>query len=237
MYREQLPRIYELQDLLPTPRPAGAYFRDLDRTLADIPQKLKQFRDIEQDLQGLDPEAWAFLKSELRPLLTGMDPQRGWQPVFDRLNQAKAYNYLKGLGYSRVEFIPPSDVVGQRTPDLAASIGPIKVLCEVKTINISEIEANRRRGGGVGSVDSQVNTGFFNKLASDLREAEAQMIGYDASPDTKRIAYVVVNFDDSLHEYSDLYRLQIDQYIESSNPTPALDVVFDIKPPFYTAMR
>jgi hypothetical protein len=30
MFREQLPRIYELRDLVPHPPPAGAYFRDLD---------------------------------------------------------------------------------------------------------------------------------------------------------------------------------------------------------------
>jgi hypothetical protein len=58
MYRKELPRIYELRDLLPVSPPAGACFRDLDQSLAQIPQKLRQFRDIEQDLQGLDPAAW-----------------------------------------------------------------------------------------------------------------------------------------------------------------------------------
>jgi hypothetical protein len=101
MYRRQLPHIYELHDLIPVP-PPNAYFRDLDRTLAEIPQKLKQYRDVEKDLQGLDPAAWAFLKSELAPLLTAKDAKRGWQPLFDKLNEAKAYNYLKGAGYERV---------------------------------------------------------------------------------------------------------------------------------------
>jgi hypothetical protein len=62
------------------------------------------------------------------------------------------------------------------------------------------------------------------------------MDAYDASPGTKRIAYVIVNFDDALHEYADLYRVQIDQYISTANPAPKVDVVFDIKPPFYAAM-
>jgi len=72
--------------------------------------------------------------------------------------------------------------------------------------------------------------------ASDLVAAKTQMNAYDASVGIKRIAYIVVNFDDSLHEYSDRYRLQIDQYMRMNNPTPEVEVTFDIKPPFYTAM-
>jgi hypothetical protein len=236
MIRKELTRIYELGDLLPTPPPPGAYFRELDRTLAEIPQKLKQYRDIEQDLQGLDAAAWAFLKSELKPLLMAKDRKRGWQPLFDKLNQAKAYNYLKRAGYTAVEFIPPSTVKGQRTPDLRAHGGSAKALCEVKTINVSEIESDRRHDGGVGTTDAQLNSGFFTKLAHDLVEARTQMNAYDTDPAIKRIAYVIVNFDDALHECAQLYRLQIEDYMKSGNPAPELDVVFDIKPPFYSAM-
>jgi hypothetical protein len=95
VFRRELPRIYELADVLSVPLPAGAYFYNLDGSFSEIPQKLKQYRDIERDLQGLDPVAWAFLKSELKPLLATRDPKRGWQPLFDKLNQAKGYNHLK----------------------------------------------------------------------------------------------------------------------------------------------
>ena len=236
MYRKQLLRIYELRDLLPTPVPSDSYFRNLDESLAKDPRKLKQYRDIEYDLRGLDPDAWTFLKSELRPLISTMDAERGWQPLFDKLNQAKAYNYLKSLGYSAVAFIPPSSVTGQRTPDLKASSGTAKALCEVKTINISEVEATRRHTGGVGSSGEPLSAGFFNKLASDLIEAKEQMDAYDGSPGTKRIVYVIVNFDDYLHEYSDIHRAQIDDHMKGGNPALGLDVFFDIKPPFYTTM-
>lgn len=92
MFRKELPRIYELRDLLPDPVPLGAYFQNLEESLARIPQKLKQFRDIERDLEGLDPEAWEALKSDLKPLLAAKHPTRGWQSLFDKLNEAKAYN-------------------------------------------------------------------------------------------------------------------------------------------------
>jgi hypothetical protein len=118
---------------------------------------------------------------------------------------------------------------------LAASAGSIKALCEVKTINVSDDEANRRYTGGVGSTEVELSDAFFKKLAYDLIEAKAQMNAYDPSQNLKRIAYIVVNYDDHLHEAGDLYRSQIDRYIERSNPTPDLDVQFDIKPPFYAA--
>jgi hypothetical protein len=235
MYRKQLPRIYELRDLVPVPPPPGAYFRDLDRTLAEIPQKLKQYRDIENELRGLDSAAWAFLKSELAPLLGAKDAKRGWQPLFDKLNEAKAYNYLKRAGYERVTFIPRSIVKGQKTPDLCGYAGPVKALCEVKTINISEIEADRRSSGGVGSSENHLPEGFFNKLAHDLAVARTQMNACDAGPVSRRIAYVIVNFDDALHEYGEIYQAQIEEYMKFSHPVPEVEAVFDIKPPFYVA--
>jgi hypothetical protein len=61
------------------------------------------------------------------------------------------------------------------------------------------------------------------------------MLAYDAEPANNRIVYVVINFDDSLHEYADRYRDQITQYM-SEHPIPDLKVVFDIKPAFASAM-
>jgi hypothetical protein len=235
VYRKQLPRIYELRDLLPTPMPPGAYFRNLDASLAEIPQKLKQYRDIENDLAGLDDSAWSFLKTEVVPRLTAPDPVRGWQSVFDILNQAKAYNYLKREGCLNVELIRSSSVKGLQTPDLKADLGSTLVLCEVKTVNISKNEADRRYSGGVGSTTDRVEQGFFNKLTSDLAKAKGQMLAYDSGNVAKKIVYVIVNFDDNLHEYADRYQTQIDQYV-AGNPVPGLEIVLDIKPPFYTAM-
>jgi hypothetical protein len=231
VYRQKLPRIYELRDLIEHSWSPDAYFLNFEKSLSEIPQKLKQFRDIERDLRGLDADAWTFLKDEVAPLLATRDSKRGWQSLFDKLNQAKAFNHLKDAGYLNVRFVPPSVVRGQQTPDLQAE----GALCEVKSINISEIEADRWKSGGVGTSADQLDDGFFRKLSSDLRKAKAQMAAYSAGQNIKHIAYVIVNFDDRLHEYADRYRPQIGQYI-AGHPVPGLEVVFDIKPPFYTAM-
>jgi hypothetical protein len=235
VYRKELPRIYELHDLLPRPIPPDAYFQNLDKSLTEIPQKLRQFRELENDLQELDTAAWSFFKSELTPLLRARDAKRGWRPLFDKLNQAKAYSYLKHAEYTNIQFIPPSSVAGRETPDLQAELNHAAALCEVKTINVSDVEANRRFTGGVGTVEDQLNAGFFGKLASDVAKAKSQMSAHDPNPATKKIVYVIVNFDDSLHEYADRYQDQITRYV-SEHPIPGIEVIFDIKPPFASAM-
>lgn len=231
MYRRELPRVFELHDMVMPSSSPEAYFSNFEKSLSEIRQKLKQFRDIEADLQGLDADAWAFLKSEVAPLLKARHPTRGWQALFDKLNQAKAFNYLRAASYRNVRFVPPSAVPGKQTPDLEAD----GALCEVKTINVSDAEANRRHSGGVGSVTDQLDDGFFRKLSSDLTKAKAQMVAYDSGAASKHIVYIIANFDDNLHEYADRYQRQIDHYI-ASDPVPGLQlVVFDVKEPFYTA--
>jgi hypothetical protein len=135
------------------------------------------------------------------------------QPLFNILNQAKACNYLKRSGCTDIAFIPPSCVKGKRTPDIKAELNLTPVLCEVKTINISESEADRRLSGGVGSSMDRLQDGFFKKLVSDLVQAKDQMLAYDHGAAAQKIAYVIVNFDDSLHEYADRYQAQIDQML------------------------
>jgi hypothetical protein len=63
-------------------------------------------------------------------------------------------------------------------------------------------------------------------MLSDLRKAKAQMAAYGAGQDIKHIAYVIVNFDDRLHEYADKYGPQIDQY-NAGHPVPVLSFLSD----------
>jgi len=50
----------------------------------------------------------------------------------------------------------------------------------------------------------------------------------------RKIAYVIVNFDDSLHEYADYYSDQINRFV-AANPVLGIELAFHIKPPFYSA--
>ena len=212
MHRNELAHVYELRDLLPDPVPTGAYFANFDETLTDWPGKKQHFLDIEAELQGLDASGWSFLKNELAPLLRARHPVRGWQQLFDKLNQTKGYNHLKRLGCTGIRFIRELRIKGKLSPDIEAVDGDRVALCEVKTINISEIEAERRHTGGVRTSTDQLNDLFLGKMRSTIEQAMQQMCAYNTDDRTRRIAFVIINFDDSSHEYADRYAPQLEEF-------------------------
>jgi hypothetical protein len=118
-------------------------------------------------LRGLDSDAWDALKDAAAQRLV-RTKDRGWQPLFDILNEAKAYNHLVSIGCTSVQFIPRSKRHGERTPDLQALSNSVITFCEVKTINMSAEEVERLRSGGVGTTLMQVKDGLLNKIGSDL---------------------------------------------------------------------
>lgn len=60
------------------------------------------------------------------------------------------------------------------------------------------------------------------------------MMAFNAS--AIRIAYMVVNFDNLLQEYEANWRREIEETLATSPPAD-VEVVLDVKLPFYTAGR
>jgi hypothetical protein len=226
--RNDLARLSDLQDH--ARRLPGSY--DFDAT--DNPIHLKFLRGVEADLRGLDPTSWGLLKAEVAPLVAQKDLKRGWQPLWDKLNEAKGYNHLAGMGCSEVRLIPRASAKHRRTPDVEGILGETKVLCEVKTINPSEGELSHRSDFSVRTIAIRLPVEFFNKLKKTLETARDQMTGYCSAVGTRKIALVVINYDDMLHEYVGNYSTQIEAFI-ATKPVPDLEIVFDSKPAFYFA--
>ena len=236
MYRNRLQRIFELRDSLADNSSPNVYFQDYENLMATNSVALKHFLDIESDLTRLDTGAWNHLKKDVMPLFATRNPKRGWQAAFDKLNQAKAYGYLVDLDCTRVEFIPESSAKGRKTPDLQGWLGEKHVLCEVKTINISEDEANARSKPTARTIDTQLPHMFFEKLVNTLEVADQQMRCYDPDDNARRIAYLILNnFDDILHEYVEPYQAQLRVFV-ARVPIPGVEIFFDMKPAYYSAM-
>lgn len=230
MHSDDLPRVYELvASLKGGPR---SYFRNFAASLRDNPIKCKHFIDIESELAALNAAAWNHLKANVGPLFMKGEKSRGWQGAFSELNEAKAYNFLVRRGYTNVEFIPRrSDT---KTPDLRAKTGNVDVLCEVKTVNRSERAVRAKAQAMGGSVSNLLPDEFFTKLTSTVRRADEQMAAFCSMPDMKRIVYLVINFDDWLHECAGDYLVQIRDKREEFM-MPGLEVILDVKPEFYSA--
>ncbi len=232
---DELQRISQLRDYSINLNSPNAYFRAGDDKLTN-PSKRQFFVALESELQGLDDEAWKFLKCEALPRLKSPHPTRGWQQLFDTLNEAKGYNHLARIGCADIKFIPRATANKVQTPDLRGLLGATPVLCEVKTINVSDNEANRLAAGGVGTTLRYLEQPFFDKLSSTICTAATQLLAFDKNLTSRRNVYVVFNFDDRIHEYADDYQQQIEAFLASA-PQPDVEIVLEIKPAFHSVVR
>ncbi len=204
MSRSEFPRVYQLIDLIEDREHRNSYFQDFEHSIEEGVEKRSVWLAREKELQRLDQEAWDFLKNEAFPYLTARNHRgRGWEQLISILNQARAYNFLLDSGCSEIRFISRTNDI--ETPDLEAKLDGNPVICEVKTINKSAQEVEARQNGASSFTLKSLEPGFFNKLTSDLEKAKSQMASYNSSPGVRHIAFVVVNFDDSLGEYKTNY--------------------------------
>jgi hypothetical protein len=236
VFRAELPRLYELRDCIADPASSDAYFRDFDQNLARSAHVKDVYLRQERMLKGLDDQAWEHLKGETLSLLTAHDKSgRGWQQLFDILNEARAYNYLKLVGCANLRFIPRSC---EKTPDLEGSLALDRVLCEVKTINISNEEiAFRRAPAKARSIRTAVTDGFLKKLRATAETAKRQLLAFDHCCAALRFVYINVSFDDSLAEFKEGYFKQIDDDLAKTPLSGISLVICNEHTPFYKPLE
>jgi hypothetical protein len=233
MSRAEMPRVYELCDLIADRLSPSSYFQDFDRSVVSYPEKKRVWLAREREFQRLDNADWEFLKNEARLYLSARDSKgRGWEQLISILNQARAYNYLVDRGCSDVRFVERAKEQNRQTPDLEAELDGATIVCEVKTLNASQIEIERRQSGGVGSSTNVLSVPFFEKLDRTVEVAESQMLSY-AGDDAEHTVFLVLNFDNLLGEYKGDYFGQIDDHLRSSHSTSANLVFYNQKTAFH----
>jgi hypothetical protein len=235
MSRAEMPRAYELCDLMADRTSPSSYFQDFDRSVVSEPQKKRVWLAREREFQRLDDAAWRFLKDEASPYLSARDSKgRGWEQLISILNQTRAYNYLVDRGCSNVRFVQRAKEQNHKRPDLEADLDGATMVCEVKTLNASQVEIERRQSGGVESGTNVLSVPFFEKFDT-VEKAESQMLSY-AGGDAEHIVFLIMNFDDLLAEYKDDYFSQIDDHLGASHPTPANLVFYNQKTAFHRSL-
>ena len=143
------------------------------------------------------------------------------------MNEAKAFAYLQVIGCAGVHFIERTN---HQTPDLGGVLNESKVLCEVKTINISQDEADRSRRIGQGEVilrkiGTRVDEGFLRKLSSTVASAVKRLAAEDPQGTAHRMVFIVVHFDDWAGDHQEEYFRQVDQYL-LQNPVAGAELIF-----------
>ena len=229
-FRNEFPRVYELMDMLVDPSHPDAYFQDFEKVLKDQ-SGLYEFRKVEGWLAELDDAAWQNLKQRATPLLLKRESGRGWQGLFDILrSEARAFGYLQSIGCTGVHFIARTD---KKTPDLGAlQEDGRSVFCEVKTINISDDEAEKRsRGHGDDSFSRRsqdVSEGFLRKLSDKLAEAVVQLDAADSKRQARRMIFTMLHFDDWWGNHQARYIAQIDAHL-LQHPVDGAELVFCLR--------
>ena len=147
--------------------------------------------------------------------------------MFDILNEAKGYAYLRRIGCTDVAFIKRDD---KKTPDIGAILDRNRVICEVKTINISQGEADRRDRVHHGEVRAvkvpvHITPQLLQKVSSTLEYAIEQLDHEDPQRTARRIVFTVLHFDDSVGDYQEEYIADIDAHL-LVNPVAGAELVF-----------
>jgi hypothetical protein len=227
--RQELPRAFELKDALSDPANPDAYFQNFEKSLQENSQKLEAFRKMEAVLSVLDVDAWNTLKYSASAHLTrpAANRGRGWQSLFDVLSEARGFSYLRSIGCSDIRFISRAD---HPTPDIEATREGQRVLCEVKTINISDDEAGRRRRVYSGTpvarrTPTELGAQYLSKLSRTLANAVRQLDASDPERMARHIVFCILHFDDWVGDYYPAYFREIDAHL-LAHPVEGAELVF-----------
>jgi hypothetical protein len=219
MSRKELPRVYELIDQMQAD-PLKADFQNFDKSLDEERAEKPALVCLEEELQRVDIAVWDYFKKEVAGLSR-------WRELMDRINELKGYLYLVSIGCEDIKPIPRSR--GQ-TPDWQAILKDRKVLCEIKTVNTSKAEMEFRKGNKVRCPNSNSGTSWIlsDRLLKQIKEkislAEKQLKDFDASNESRRIAFIIIHFDDLLGGHPEPYFKQIEGFLRQ-NPVPGTSVV------------
>ena len=150
------------------------------------------------------------------------------QELFDVFHEARAFGYLQTIGCEGIHFIEHMD--NKRTPDLGALQDGQPVFCEVKTINLSDDEAEKQRRIAKGVFEAEsprldVDEGFLRKVRTTLTEALEQLDAVDRECHARRIIFTMLNFDEWWGDHQDRYIAQIDADL-LQQPLDGAELVF-----------
>jgi hypothetical protein len=192
-------------------RRPSSYARTFEKTLKTQAIDREVMAAYERDLEGLDAAFWSVLKAAaVKRLLR--NKQRSWQPLFDMLSEAKAYAYLASLGCTAIQMIPPT--YDAKTPDLRAELNGGLVLCEVKTITMSDETRTTPDETSASQPRRRLTEEFLTgKLTWTLRAAKAQLEAFP-SPAARKLTYLVFIPDESWNDYADDYGPQVRTFLK-----------------------
>jgi hypothetical protein len=158
-------------------------------------------RKIESELAELDDAAWDALRTKARHYVHKTDEYGYHKQLFESLNEAKGYLYLKGQGCKEIVFLEASQ--SQGTPDLSARCQGGDVFVEVKTVNESvgqkKYFETPRETRDMVPAEYIVPDRLKTEIRRTIESARIQLLGYGATESGGRVVYLVFRPDFNFH--------------------------------------
>jgi hypothetical protein len=206
------------------------HFENWNQSLELNPHKRKQFEDVENTLKRIETSQWLhFKKKMVRTDQT--HPRRGLNQFFEAYNEAEAFSCLQDLGATDIKFVPESQ---RKSPDLYAKLGECDLYCEVKTINISDDDADRNAylHNKVGLLPANYDTNLSEqcrKIIKCIEAAHTQIDSYDPNAAAVRYLYMVINAENPLAGRPEERLEEIKNFINSESFRP-INIFIKLKP-------
>lgn len=193
------PRLFELYLASNTQAPSNWFLQN--GVIDALQRNDATARDIERELEELDDGAWDALKAKAKHYVHKTDEYGYHKQLFECLNEAKGYLYLKREGYKEIKFLEAR--LGQGTPDLSGwRLGRLAAV-EVKTVNESvgqkKYFETPRETREMVEAEYTVPEGLKAEILRAIESARSQLVGYDAIEIGRRIIYLVFRPDFNFH--------------------------------------
>ena len=204
-------RIHEIIDNLRCRYPCDDFFSCFEESYRISPQKRATYHLYNKALMVLDSESWEILKEKALQQYPNHRKGQTKQGFFNILNEAFAYRYLVCRGFHDVRLIKE----GVRpSPDIQFAVHNTQNYCEVKTLNISDDEINRRISQNVidGWVYVSLSDSFLNKFSEAVAKARKQIQAWGPSG----LVYIIMIFDDIALDYYQNYRKQLIRFAQNN---------------------
>lgn len=174
------------------------------------PELGDDYRAYERALNCLDPKSWTELRTKAVNHFMDHRPGQLKQGFFNQLNDAFAYRHLVRRGFRQVRVLRED---GKTQPDLEYFDGSEKLLCEVKTLGVSDKEIARRHAPRRfrSCIYCELDVAFLSKLRVTLDAAQRQISAHGCSG----MVYLVILFDDFTLENYNKYRKQVHSCIQA----------------------
>ena len=190
--------------------------------------------DLESILEELDLAAWQEWKGRAACSLS-VEKRFGFPvPLFDCLNEARAYVFLKRHGYIEITFLKPERKRAKKTPDLLAknNEGGVTVL-EAKRIHDSDNEIEylvNPLPHDTRKVWHGLKDELRAKVSSTVDRARKQLLAFRDAKVRRRIVYLSIRIDsqNATHETRD----DIGLFLENMNDG-TIDIVHFLEYDFF----